>query len=148
MDVIFLGTNGWYDSDTGNTICTLINSSKVPHHPRRWQRHLQGRSLHPGRPAGLPLPQPLPPGPHRGPAHPQQVPFLTGPEDLRPEGDQGGLEYDHQRAFHSSPGQAALPCRGGRALPGLTRCPLPWSASFWCMPRPAWATASIWTARP
>jgi ribonuclease BN (tRNA processing enzyme) len=28
MDVIFLGTNGWYDSDTGNTICTLINSSK------------------------------------------------------------------------------------------------------------------------
>jgi len=28
MDVIFLGTNGWYDSDTGNTICTLINSEK------------------------------------------------------------------------------------------------------------------------
>ncbi len=28
MDVIFLGTNGWYDSCTGNTICTLINSSK------------------------------------------------------------------------------------------------------------------------
>jgi ribonuclease BN (tRNA processing enzyme) len=28
MDVIFLGTNGWYDSDTGNTICTLINSKK------------------------------------------------------------------------------------------------------------------------
>lgn len=28
MDVIFLGTNGWYDSCTGNTICTLINSEK------------------------------------------------------------------------------------------------------------------------
>jgi ribonuclease BN (tRNA processing enzyme) len=27
MDIIFLGTNGWYDSDTGNTICTLINSN-------------------------------------------------------------------------------------------------------------------------
>ena len=26
MDVIFLGTNGWYDSTTGNTICILINS--------------------------------------------------------------------------------------------------------------------------
>ncbi len=28
MEIIFLGTNGWYDSDTGNTICTLINSDK------------------------------------------------------------------------------------------------------------------------
>jgi ribonuclease BN (tRNA processing enzyme) len=28
MKVIFLGTNGWYDTDTGNTICTLINSDK------------------------------------------------------------------------------------------------------------------------
>jgi ribonuclease BN (tRNA processing enzyme) len=28
MEVIFLGTNGWYDSGTGNTICTLINSAK------------------------------------------------------------------------------------------------------------------------
>jgi ribonuclease BN (tRNA processing enzyme) len=28
MEVIFLGTNGWYDSCTGNTICTLINSKK------------------------------------------------------------------------------------------------------------------------
>jgi ribonuclease BN (tRNA processing enzyme) len=28
MDIIFLGTNGWYDSSTGNTICTLINSEK------------------------------------------------------------------------------------------------------------------------
>jgi ribonuclease BN (tRNA processing enzyme) len=26
MDVIFLGTNGWYDSATGNTICILIKS--------------------------------------------------------------------------------------------------------------------------
>lgn len=26
MEIIFLGTNGWYDTDTGNTICTLINS--------------------------------------------------------------------------------------------------------------------------
>jgi ribonuclease BN (tRNA processing enzyme) len=28
MQVIFLGTNGWYDTDTGNTICTIINSEK------------------------------------------------------------------------------------------------------------------------
>lgn len=28
MEVVFLGTNGWYDSATGNTICTLINSEK------------------------------------------------------------------------------------------------------------------------
>lgn len=26
MKVVFLGTNGWYDSDTGNTICTLIET--------------------------------------------------------------------------------------------------------------------------
>jgi len=28
MEIIFLGTNGWYDSDSGNTVCTLINSDK------------------------------------------------------------------------------------------------------------------------
>lgn len=28
MEIIFLGTNGWYDTDTGNTICTLINTNK------------------------------------------------------------------------------------------------------------------------
>ncbi|MFH2137412.1 MAG: ribonuclease Z [Candidatus Omnitrophota bacterium] len=28
MKVIFLGTNGWYDTDTGNTICTLIKASR------------------------------------------------------------------------------------------------------------------------
>ena len=28
MDIIFLGTNGWYDRPTGNTICTLINSER------------------------------------------------------------------------------------------------------------------------
>jgi len=26
MKTIFLGTNGWYDSETGNTICTLIDA--------------------------------------------------------------------------------------------------------------------------
>ena len=26
MRIIFLGTNGWYDTDTGNTICTLIET--------------------------------------------------------------------------------------------------------------------------
>lgn len=26
MNVIFLGTNGWYDTETGNTICTLIET--------------------------------------------------------------------------------------------------------------------------
>ncbi len=26
MDVHFLGTNGWYDTETGNTICTLIRT--------------------------------------------------------------------------------------------------------------------------
>ncbi len=28
MKVYFLGTNGWYDTNTGNTICTLIESAK------------------------------------------------------------------------------------------------------------------------
>lgn len=28
MKVIFLGTNGWYDTDTGNTMCTLIETEK------------------------------------------------------------------------------------------------------------------------
>jgi len=28
MKVIFLGTNGWYDTKTGNTICTLIDSQE------------------------------------------------------------------------------------------------------------------------
>jgi ribonuclease BN (tRNA processing enzyme) len=27
--VIFLGTNGWYDTDTGNSICTLIETEKA-----------------------------------------------------------------------------------------------------------------------
>jgi ribonuclease BN (tRNA processing enzyme) len=27
MEIIFLGTNGWYDTDTGNTTCTLIKSA-------------------------------------------------------------------------------------------------------------------------
>jgi ribonuclease BN (tRNA processing enzyme) len=26
MEVVFLGTNGWYDTDTGNTICILVKS--------------------------------------------------------------------------------------------------------------------------
>ena len=29
MRVTFLGTNGWYDTDTGNTLCTLIESKKT-----------------------------------------------------------------------------------------------------------------------
>jgi len=28
MKIIFLGTNGWYDSDTGNTTCILIETNK------------------------------------------------------------------------------------------------------------------------
>jgi ribonuclease BN (tRNA processing enzyme) len=28
MKVIFLGTNGWYDSQTGNTVCTLIDTEE------------------------------------------------------------------------------------------------------------------------
>lgn len=28
MKVVFLGTNGWYDTETGNTICTLIETRK------------------------------------------------------------------------------------------------------------------------
>jgi ribonuclease BN (tRNA processing enzyme) len=28
MRVIFLGTNGWYDTDTGNTVCILIETDK------------------------------------------------------------------------------------------------------------------------
>ena len=27
-EVIFLGTNGWYDTDTGNTVCILLKSHK------------------------------------------------------------------------------------------------------------------------
>lgn len=26
MRIIFLGTNGWYDTDTGNTTCALIDT--------------------------------------------------------------------------------------------------------------------------
>lgn len=26
-EIIFLGTNGWYDTDTGNTICVLVNTT-------------------------------------------------------------------------------------------------------------------------
>ncbi len=29
MKIVFLGTNGWYDTDTGNTICTLITTSEA-----------------------------------------------------------------------------------------------------------------------
>ena len=43
MDIIFLGTNGWYDSPTGNTICTLINSDRCHILLDRRKRHLQGR---------------------------------------------------------------------------------------------------------
>ena len=28
MEIIFLGTNGWYDSETGNTVCALIKTKK------------------------------------------------------------------------------------------------------------------------
>jgi len=28
MDITFLGTNGWYDTGTGNTICTLLRTKK------------------------------------------------------------------------------------------------------------------------
>ncbi|MBN1914096.1 MAG: MBL fold metallo-hydrolase [Candidatus Omnitrophica bacterium] len=28
MRIIFLGTNGWYDTDTGNTVCVLVESKK------------------------------------------------------------------------------------------------------------------------
>lgn len=28
MKAIFLGTNGWYDTETGNTVCTLIQSER------------------------------------------------------------------------------------------------------------------------
>lgn len=27
MKVIFLGTNGWYDTETGNTICTFLETN-------------------------------------------------------------------------------------------------------------------------
>jgi ribonuclease BN (tRNA processing enzyme) len=29
MKIIFLGTNGWYDTDCGNTICTLLETKKA-----------------------------------------------------------------------------------------------------------------------
>ena len=28
MKLIFLGTNGWYDTNTGNTICIMIETNK------------------------------------------------------------------------------------------------------------------------
>ena len=28
MKIKFLGTNGWYDTSTGNTLCTLLESDK------------------------------------------------------------------------------------------------------------------------
>lgn len=28
MEIIFLGTNGWYDTETGNTVCALIKTEK------------------------------------------------------------------------------------------------------------------------
>ncbi len=28
MKIVFLGTNGWYDTDTGNTICTLTETTR------------------------------------------------------------------------------------------------------------------------
>jgi ribonuclease BN (tRNA processing enzyme) len=28
MNVYFLGTSGWYDSNTGNTICVLVEAEK------------------------------------------------------------------------------------------------------------------------
>jgi ribonuclease BN (tRNA processing enzyme) len=27
MKIVFLGTNGWYDTSTGNTICTLLKTA-------------------------------------------------------------------------------------------------------------------------
>ncbi|MEI8102937.1 MAG: ribonuclease Z, partial [Chlorobium sp.] len=29
MKIVFLGTNGWYDSPTGNTVCILIETDKA-----------------------------------------------------------------------------------------------------------------------
>jgi len=29
MKITFLGTNGWYDTDCGNTICTLLETTKA-----------------------------------------------------------------------------------------------------------------------
>ena len=28
MKIIFLGTNGWYDTETGNTVCVLIETER------------------------------------------------------------------------------------------------------------------------
>jgi ribonuclease BN (tRNA processing enzyme) len=54
MKVIFLGTNGWYDTETGNTICTLIQTQwydillDAGNGLHRADRHLDG-----GKPAFL-----------------------------------------------------------------------------------------------
>ena len=48
MKVIFLGTNGWYDTETGNTICTLIQTKQYDiildagNGLHRAERHLDG----------------------------------------------------------------------------------------------------------
>jgi ribonuclease BN (tRNA processing enzyme) len=54
MKAIFLGTNGWYDTETGNTICTLIQTQRYDilldagNGLHRADRHLDG-----GKPAFL-----------------------------------------------------------------------------------------------
>jgi ribonuclease BN (tRNA processing enzyme) len=48
VKVIFLGTNGWYDTETGNTICTLIQTEQYAiildagNGLHRAERHLDG----------------------------------------------------------------------------------------------------------
>ena len=48
MKVIFLGTNGWFDTETGNTICTLIQTEQYAiildagNGLHRTERHLDG----------------------------------------------------------------------------------------------------------
>jgi ribonuclease BN (tRNA processing enzyme) len=54
MKAIFLGTNGWYDTETGNTICTLVQTERYDiifdagNGIHRAERHIDG-----GRPVFL-----------------------------------------------------------------------------------------------
>ncbi|WP_394354103.1 MBL fold metallo-hydrolase [Methanothrix sp.] len=96
MEIIFLGTNGWYDSDTGNTICTLINSDKyhiildAGNGISKADQHIDDdlpvylflSHFHLDHIEGLHILN--------------KVSFLSGAEDIRPEGHQRCPEYHSQ----------------------------------------------------
>ena len=125
MKVIFLGTNGWYDTDTGNTICTLINSEKY---------HIildagngiykADRYIHDDLPVYLFLS-------HFHLDHIEglhvlnKFRFSQGLRIFGQKGHQTGSGDNRKRALHSSFDQAALWRRGPRAFRRALQASLP-----------------------